>query len=91
MTKLGASFEPTANGEASHLLDPCGPEPAAAIDDGSCLLHLDCPGDRSLGVGVALAHHLDRLARDWHAELAFEQDRVDRAFGSSIHTLTEEL
>ena len=56
----------------------------------SVLLALDTPSDRTPGIGVALAHHFDQLARDWHDELAFEQDRVDRAFGSSIHTLYEE-
>ena len=56
----------------------------------SVLLALDTPSDRTPGIGVALAHHQDRLAREWQAELQMEQDRVDRAFGSSIYTLYEE-
>lgn len=56
----------------------------------AALLNLDTPQDRTSGIWRAFEAHKDTLAREWQAELQMEQDRVDRAFGSSIHTLYEE-
>jgi len=90
---MGEAFVPQQQeSRGSDPLSRSAPATAAmAANDAGCLLrHLDAPGDRSGGVWGAWASHQDRLAREWQAELQMEQDRVDRAFGSSIHTLYEE-